>query len=499
MPLRPDMGFNDYLQIFSKRKWVIIFTIVLVCFCTLVYLLMTPHLYKSTTTILIIHQRVPNNYIQSTVAERVERRLNTIQRQLTSRTWLTKVMEELGLFKKQREEESQEKVIESMRKRIGIEVVQEEGLMLGGREPGEKEGFSISFLHEDPKMAMRTAERLASLFIEENMKSRKKQAVGTSEFLESQLKRAQARLEAQEQEINRYKLKYSGELPQQLQSNLSKQNMLQDQYRIIADRIRAAEQKKLSIQTVVQSNRRQVLKEELASRRNQLAELSAKYTDQYPDVVRLREEVKQLERKLAEKPGIEMNDIHRMEAEIASAQAEIQSLEREGDKIRRNIAALQNKTDQSPRHEQEMISLTRDYDNLKRTYDDLLQKKEEANISEKLEVSQQGDQFQILDPANLPEEPFKPNRRKIFGLAFLAACFLGFGGAIGLETMDLSLRGVTDFKYYFDLPILASIPILETVRFDQQKNLRRKAIIGGMISFAFALVAFLLFIVIKFK
>ena len=194
-----------------------------------------------------------------------------------------------------------------------------------------------------------------------------------------------------------------------------------------------------------------------------------------------------------------MNDIHRMEAEIASAQAEIQSLEREENNIRRNIAALQNKTDQSPRHEQEMISLTRDYDNLKRTYDDLLQKKEEANISEKLEVSQQGDQFQILDPANLPEEPFKPNRRKILGLAFLASCFLGFGGAIGLEKIDLSLRGVTDFKYYFDLPILASIPILETVRFDRQKNLRRKAIIGGMISFAFALVAFLLFIVIKFK
>ena len=79
------------------------------------------------------------------------------------------------------------------------------------------------------------------------------------------------------------------------------------------------------------------------------------------------------------------------------------------------------------------------------------------------------------------------------------SCILGFGGAIGLEKMDLSLRGVTDFKHYFDIPILASIPILEAMDFDRQKNLRRKAIIGGMISFAFALVAFLLFVVIKFK
>src|SRR4030065_2153190 len=110
-----------------------------------------------------------------------------------------------------------------------------------------------------------------------------------------------------------------------------------------------------------------------------------------------------------------------------------------------------------------------------------------------------GDQFQILDPANLPKKPFKPNRKLILGIAFLMAGFLGFGGAIGLEKMDLSLRGVTDFKHYFDLPILASIPILETMEFGRRKYLRRKAIIGGMISFAFALFAFLLFIVLKFK
>jgi hypothetical protein len=79
------------------------------------------------------------------------------------------------------------------------------------------------------------------------------------------------------------------------------------------------------------------------------------------------------------------------------------------------------------------------------------------------------------------------------------AGFLGFGGAIGLEKIDLSLRGITDFKHFFDLPILASIPILETTEYNRRQNLRRKAIIGGIISFAFALFAFLLFIGTKFK
>ena len=82
-------------------------------------------------------------------------------------------------------------------------------------------------------------------------------------------------------------------------------------------------------------------------------------------------------------------------------------------------------------------------------------------------------QFQILDPANLPNTPFKPNIKKIFAISFLLASFFGFGGAIGLEVYDLSLHGVTDFKHFFDLPILASIPILETKHIDKRQTLRR--------------------------
>jgi capsular polysaccharide biosynthesis protein len=128
-----------------------------------------------------------------------------------------------------------------------------------------------------------------------------------------------------------------------------------------------------------------------------------------------------------------------------------------------------------------LITLTRDYTNLKDQYNEQLRRKTEADISQDLELRMKGDQFQILDPANLPKKPFKPNIIKILGVAVLMAGLLGFGGAIGLEKMDLSLRGVTDFKHFFDLPILASIPILETKEFDRQEKLRGKTIIGGII------------------
>src|SRR4030042_6748960 len=125
MPLRPDMELQDYLQIFSKRKWIIIICYLSVFFGAVVHLMVSPKLFKSTTTILIIPQQVPENFVRPTVSDGVEGRLATIQQQLTSRTRLMKVMEELGLFKREREEGSQERVIAKMTKRIEINVAQD--------------------------------------------------------------------------------------------------------------------------------------------------------------------------------------------------------------------------------------------------------------------------------------------------------------------------------------------------------------------------------------
>jgi hypothetical protein len=169
-----------------------------------------------------------------------------------------------------------------------------------------------------------------------------------------------------------------------------------------------------------------------------------------------------------------------LQAQISAMDADIKALNRERETIRKNIFSIQAKVGQAPRRDQEMITLTRDYNNLKEQYNELQRRKTEADLSQDLELRMKGDQFQILDPANLPKEPFKPNITKILGVAFLMACFLGFGGAIGLETMDLSLRGVTDFKHFFDLPILASIPILETTAFSRKKNFRGNAIVEGI-------------------
>src|SRR4030043_19637 len=238
MPLRPNLGYRDCLEVLGRRKRVIVVSFVSIFFGAVAYLVTTPPLYKSTTTILVLSQQVPNNFIRSTVPTGIENRLATIVQQVASRTRLVKVREELGFFAADAENPSDEAAyISRMKDRIEIQILQDPTTSIG-RGSGSKEGFSLSYIDEDPKLAMLTASKLASVFIDENQKTRERQAVGTSNLIESQLKETKANLDTQEEKVNRYKMRYLGELPQELQTNLARQTNLQNELRMNTDEIR---------------------------------------------------------------------------------------------------------------------------------------------------------------------------------------------------------------------------------------------------------------------
>ena len=532
MPLRSDMSIRDYLVVLWDWKRFIGMNLLLIPLLAIVYLVVVPPQYKSTTTILIIPQSVPESYIQSTVSMRVEGRLATIQKQVTSRTVLSKVMNELKLFPKMIEKSEMDKAVEEMRKRIDIEVVQNPRM-----RDQSTWAFSISFAYEDPELAMHTTSRLTSLFIEENLRTREQQAVGTSEFLESQLKETKANLEIQEEKLKQYKLKYMGELPQEIQTNMNSLTRLQDYIRMNSDRIRSAEDRKVFLEARISTmewpaqpgsgGKDPLLAEDpvrmLAIKRSQLAELSSKYTENHPTLISLRKEVAELEKSLREAtrestaresgnpmktgssppnllyPSRQADEMQLLKAQVVSTDAEISSLKKENERTHKEIAYLQNKVERAPRREQELIALTRDYDNLKKSYDSLLKKRLDANISENLEERQKGEQFQVLDPANLPERPFKPKKWNVMGIAFLIAVGFGFGGAISLEGMEETLRGKKDFEQFFKLRVFACIPDVEDNALDRRQALRRGAIIGGFLLFCIGILALIWFYEAKIR
>jgi len=519
MPLRPDMVPQEYVEIFSRRKWLILFSIVLVMLAAALYCVAVPDQYKSTTSILVIPPRVSTNYVSPLTNYRMQDRIPAIEQQVLSRTRLAAVMDEIGLYREERKTAPLEVLVDKMRNKIQIKLI------------NEKDAFELSFEHENPKMAMLTASKLASFFIEENIRVKEQQAVSTSEFLESQLKETKSKLEVQEEKVKRYKLHYMGELPQEMQTNLNAMTRMQDQLRTNADTLARLEDRKLFMESKASDLEKEInsiegessdpgdaarpLLSQIAARQSKIRELTLKYTSRYPTVIQLQREVEELKKKVeiirksGPSPATGMEDLAPREAEmrtagrereelgrlkdqIANLKLEISSLKKENEETRRSIDRVQSRVSRLPQREQEMISLTRDYNNLKEAYDELLKKKLEARVSQNLEAGQQGETFQVLDPPNLPTEPSRPNRLRIIGLGFLAAIALGFGGAVGRELLDPTLHGPKDFKYFSELPILASLPVIQEGGGRRFWGVLRTTILVGICSVLSAVVILLL-------
>jgi polysaccharide chain length determinant protein (PEP-CTERM system associated) len=529
MPLRPDMEPAEFLDILRRRKWVILYSVLLIHIGAMVYCILAPDLYQSTMKLLVIPPTVSEGKVQTTVDIGTMDRLKMLEQDILSRARLIGVINELGLFKEESKEISSDALVNRMRKRIEIDTK-------------GKNTFILKFQHKNPEVAMRVTSRLGTFFVEENIRSRESTAQETSKFLADEVQETRKRLEAQEEKLKQYKLQFGGELPQQEQANLMRLQRLQDQIKNNSDAMARLADRKVFLEAQVSSIERNLqgldnqdpwgstgsvgqtsprnLLAELAMRRKNLDELSKKYTPLYPAVVQARWEVEQLEAKIAAlrqaakkakediskgtaKPSTSLStpdldrtngdteEMRRLRGQIASIDLEVVALKRESAKATRTIDQIQQKVERLPQREQELISLSRDYDNIKKSYEELLKKQLDSQVSQKLEEKQKGEQFQVLEPASLPTRPFKPDRPMVLGLALLASIVVGVGGVFGLEMLDSTLRGSREFKNFFDMPILACLPVIQDDRLKRQIAMRRAAVVGGLVSIMGAYLVFL--------
>ena len=527
MPLRPNMEPREFLEVLRRRKWVILFSVLLIHIGSVVYCVLAPDLYQSTMKLLVIPPAVSSGMVQSTVNIGAGDRLKMLEQDILSRSRLMGVIDELGLFKEESRKMSTAAMVGKVRKRIemGIE---------------KKNTFILSFEDENPEVAMRVTSRLGSFFVEENIRSREAIARDTSKFLDEEVQETRKRLEVQEEKLKRYKLQFGGELPQQEQANLNRLQRLQDQIKNNRDSIARLADRKVFLESQISNIERNALgrdqedpwetvgsgdkssprslRSELARREKTLEDLSKKYTPLYPAVVQARWEVEQLKGKIAalrqaareesargaanpstsktisdlEPMDGETGEMRRLRGQVAAIDLEVVALKRESANAVQTMDQIQRKVERLPQREQEMIALSRDYDNLKKSYEELLKKKLESQVSQKLEEKQQGEQFQILEPASLPAQPSKPNRAMVLGIAVLASLLIGVGGSFGLEMMDPTLRGSKDFSSFFDIPILACLPVIQNDSLNRRLAVRRAALIGGLVSIMGAYMVFLM-------
>ena len=507
------LGLHDYIEIGLRRKWYLILPLVISLIGAFVVYKQLPKVYRATTLILVQPQSVPENYVRPTITESVASRLNTISQEILSRTRLEKVIEEFNLYPDLRKKVPKEEVVETMRKAIEVKVQEPRG----DRRNPSTNSFTISYEGSEPRTVMLVTNKLASLFIEENLKVRETQAERTSEFITKELISLEEQLKKKEQEIRNFKERSMGLLPQQLDANLRILERLQQQLQTTSENMRAAEDRAVILQNQIeqlkkrepiapQATRRVSLsgQEEIVEDRTpqdplivqynnlkrDLETAQSRYKETHPDVIDLKRKIANLEPKVKEllekqeaerearlrrqREGVVEQDlpppapdpnVERLMAQYTeqynSAVLEAKRSREELKNIKEQIALYQKRIEETPKKEQELTLLTRDYDLLKANYQSLLDKKIQAQMAENLERKQQGEQFKVLDPARLPEKPVKPDRNRILLIGAVIGLVAGVGLTWFRESLDRSFHTVSEVENYLGISVLATLPNLK--------------------------------------
>jgi polysaccharide chain length determinant protein (PEP-CTERM system associated) len=493
---------DDLFDIAKRRKWLIVVPFLLVASGSAVVSHRTPNQYRSETLILVVPQRISESYVRSTVTSRIEDRLQSISQQILSRTRLEQIILEFNLYVDARKTGAMENIVDSMRKQINVETV-------------KGDAFRVSYVSGDPQAAMKVTNRLASLFIEENLRDRAVLAEDTNQFLESQLLNARQRLAEREKKVEEYRRRYSGELPSQVESNLQviQNTQLQVQAlvqsidrdrdrRLVLERsiAEAASNPRIDVAPAIEAAPGVTVTDQLDAARTDLQDLESRLKPEHPDVGAARRKVRDLETRLAADPVPPAAPVVRPSSAPAPAQPRLRALEAEMQNLDRQIASkeveetrlrgvmtmYQARVEAAPTRESEMIEITRDYNTLQQVYANLLTKGEDSKVSANLERRQNGEQFRILDPARVPESPFSPDRVRINVMGALGGLALGLGLAALLEYRDSSLRTDEDVVTSLSLPVLAMIPLISTTADDRRGLLVRRTAALAAAAVAFA-------------
>ncbi len=449
----PSFALQEYWHIAIRRKWLILGAIALSLAVAGTLIKVLPKSYRSSALILVEAQKIPEHYVQGIVEASLEERIWTIKQQITSRTRLQKIIEELKLYQDEIEQTGLDGVIDKVRDAIVVEMVVPEP----GRDVMPFGAFTISFSHENPVTAMKVTSSITSGFIEENLKVREQFVEGTSEFLTYELANANAELEKQEDAITRFKSKHMGELPEQVEANLRTLDRLQSDLTAVTESIqRLSDRLAMGVKGMTKYEVKggiDPLLGRLRELEEKLSSLSAEYKDTYPDIILTRQEIEKIKPQLVEIYGPEV--IAKQRDELRS---EIGLLKKRQNQLNLQRKRYEERVEKAPAVEQELLILLRDYENMKDNYRSLLDKRLNARVTENLEKRQKGEQFRIIDPPNLPGKPYKPNQKRImiFGLAF--GCLLGFGMAYILEQSNPTFHRPEGIEGLLGLHVLAAIP-----------------------------------------
>lgn len=456
---RPGRDILEYLEIpfrYPRYVWVPFVAIVSLA---LLLAMVAPRKYRSGTLILVESKNMPEHFVTPVTTEGMAQQLNTIRQVIMSRTRLERVIESLDPYPEMAGQPSHV-VVESMRRAIEIRV---QG----------NDSFVIEYVNRDPHKAMMVTNMLATQFTEDAGRLRDSLTRKAYDFIQGNVDDARRALEEREEALRQHKQKYWGSLPEQLDANLRVLQQLQLEQQTLGDNLRTLGERRAALERSLLEGRRLTSSTgtlapaaELAKVRAAYDSFRGRYTPDHPDMRALAARMERLERELQEEraaPAAPQDPLADPETASLSeslrlVEAEIAALETRRNRLDEKITSFQARVEETPRAEQQLASLTRDYQQLRENYNVALKKEMDAEMARRLEEYWKGGYFRVLDPAYLPRRPI----RAYVPLFLMGGLVIGLGAglvaAFVADLLDRTVKTERDLEDLVSCPVLVSVP-----------------------------------------
>jgi succinoglycan biosynthesis transport protein ExoP len=491
-------GFDDYKRLLLRRKWTIVFVTLAIALFVSVVAYFHPDTYKAKTIIMIDPGKVPESYVRSTATLSASERLGLLRTQIFSNTRLSQIIDEMGLYGDLRKTKTQDEIVLVMRKDVELEP-----LFHQESQTAELNAFTISYNSPTSTSAALVANRLASLFIDENLKSREEQVMGTAEFIDQQLGKARQDLANRGRKLEELRSRHSSELPEAQNAHMQTMTTLELEVRGEMDAMSRAQQQKVYLQSMLadsspvvdldssrSSDANSGLEQQLARLQSNQDQLRARYGPNYPDVIKTQEQIRRVEKEIKKAksstpgdasppPSIVKRHNPVVESEIAALNEEMQKHIKRQEELKSEISYHQAMLEKTPAIAQELTVLTRDYQQAEANYKSLQDHKFSADISSDMESRQKGERFLILEPAQPPGKPYAPNRPLVDGLGLAAGLVMGVLLALGLEVLDTTVKTTREVIEKLEQPVFGEIAWIGTDVGKRRQRLRLLFAAGG--------------------
>lgn len=551
----PSPDIRDYLKIVKKRRKYLLIPFVVIALLSVVLAVTLPSVYRSSATILIEEQEIPSELVKSTVTTFADQRIQIISQRIMSRSNLVDIIKKYDLYADDRKTKTEEKILEKMRQSIKVETISADVMdPRSGRPTKATIAFQLTFDDHSPSLAQRVTNELTSLFLRENIKSRTESAENAALFLSEEARRLKEKGQQLQATLADFKEKNLRQLPEANQLNQQELNALNNQLLSLDSQERSTQDRRyylegqlaqiepntatfgaagnrvfgmrdrlkelqgqypsllarysdnhpdvVKMRREIESLQKEIgsstdlntMNAELTDKRARLASLTEQYSDRHPDVINLQKQVTSLEQAMVEGAKNPTANINlepdnpayiTLKAQLEAASSDLKSLEYTRVQVRQRIEELRQNLMQSPLVEKDYMDLVQELNNTNQRYQAVSAREMEAQIAQQLEIEKKGERFTLIDPAQEPLEPVSPNRMAILFLGMVLAIAGGFGAVAGGEMLDATIHSEKAIVSILGVGPLASIPYMqsrmENSQARRQQGMLLVALAGGIV------------------